>query len=59
MQVDFVTATALWGTITHFQIMDAAAAGNALFHGSLENSVVIDSGDTARFQIGDLEITLE
>jgi len=59
VQVDFVTATALWGVITHFQIMDAAAAGNALFHGALENSVTINIGDTARFQVGDLQITLE
>jgi len=59
VQVDFTTATALWGTVTHFQILDAVSGGNPLFHGALESSVVIDTGDTARFQIGDLEITLE
>lgn len=59
VQVDFTTATALWGTITHFQILDAVTAGNPLFHGTIEASVVISTGDTARFQIGDLQITLE
>lgn len=56
--VTFTTATAAWGTITHFQILDAVTAGNPLFHGQLENSVVVGIGDTVRFQIGDLEITL-
>jgi len=56
--VTFTTATAAWGTITHFQILDAVRSGNPLFHGALENSVVVGVGDTVRFQIGDLEITL-
>jgi len=56
--VTFTTATASWGTITHFQIMDAVSGGNPLFHGQLENAVVVGISDTVRFQIGDLEITL-
>ena len=54
----FVTATANWGTITHFGIFDAASAGNLLFHGALTASKVVNSGDTIQFAAGDLDITL-
>lgn len=58
-QVTFTTATAAWGTATHFQILDAVSSGNPLFHGALESPYVIGNGDTFRFQIGDLQVTLE
>ena len=54
----FVTATASWGTITHFAIFDAASAGNLLFHGALTASKVVGSGDTIQFAAGDLDVTL-
>ncbi len=58
--VNFPTATAAWGVVGWMQIMDALSGGNALFHGALEGgSVTISSGDTPRFQIGDLQITLD
>lgn len=55
--VTFTTATAAWGTASHFQILDAVSGGNPLYHGQLENSVVVGIGDIVRYQIGDLEIT--
>jgi hypothetical protein len=55
----FPTATASWGTIGYFFISDAASGGNMLGHGSLTTPKTIDSGDTASFAIGDLDITLD
>jgi hypothetical protein len=56
--ITFPTATASWGTVIDFAIMDAATVGNMLGYGTLTTSKTIDSGDTASFAIGDLDITL-
>jgi hypothetical protein len=56
--ITFPTATAGWGTIVDFSIMDDPTAGNMLAYGTLTTSKTIDSGDTASFAIGDLDITL-
>lgn len=56
--IEFVQATGDWGTITHFAIMDAASGGNMLGYGVLGTAKAIDNGDTARFAIGELDITL-
>jgi hypothetical protein len=49
-----------WGTITHVAIVDSLTwgAGNFLFHGALAVSKVIDDGDTFKFAVGDLDVTL-
>ena len=57
--ITFVTATASWGTVTHFAILDAATTGNILGWGALTVSKAIGSGDTASFAIGDLDVTLD
>jgi hypothetical protein len=57
--ITFPTATASWGTISHFAIMDAATSGNMLAHGALTASKVIGNGDTATFAAGDIDITLD
>lgn len=57
--VEFVTATADWGTITHFAVYDALTGGNMLGHGALSVSKAVDNGDTARFAIGELDVTLD
>lgn len=57
--IEFPEATASWGTLTHFALFDAASGGNMLAHGALDDSKAIGSGDTARFAIGDLEVTLD
>lgn len=54
----FPEATDSWGTITHFALFDAAAAGNMLAHGSLTDSAVITSGKMARFLAGSLDVSL-
>lgn len=55
----FSEATGNWGTITHFALMDAASGGNLLVHGALSTSKSIDSGDTAEFAAGDLDVLLD
>lgn len=55
--ITFVTATASWGTATHFGHFDAATAGNLLRWGALTTSKTISSGDTASFAAGSLTTT--
>ncbi len=56
--IDFGTATADWGTITHVVIVDASSGGNMLFHGALTASALVTNGDGFRFPVGDLNIAL-
>ena len=57
--ITFPEATGSWGTITHFALFDAASAGNMLAHGALSVSKSIGSGDTAKFAVGDIDVTLD
>ena len=54
--ITFVEATASWGTVVAFALMDAASGGNMLYWGDLTESKAIGSGDTAKFAAGDLDI---
>ena len=56
--ITFATATASWGTVTNVGIFDAATAGNLLFHGALASNKVVDNGDTFKFALGAIGITL-
>ncbi len=56
--ITFAQATGSWGTITHFALFDVASAANMLAHGALSQSQAIGNSDTARFQAGDLDISL-
>jgi len=57
--ISFPTATASWGTISHFALMDASSGGNMLAHGSLTTEKAVGSGDTLKFAAGDITITLD
>ena len=57
--VEFDTATASWGTITHCGIYDAESGGNLLAYAELATSKVIDSGDVFRIPAADLDISLD
>jgi hypothetical protein len=57
--ITFTQATGNWGTITHFALFDAATAGNMLAHGALSQSKSIGESDTAKFEAGDLQISLD
>ena len=56
--ITFPQATASWGTILDFAIVDASTVGNLLAYGSLTISKSVASGDTPKFATGDLDITL-
>lgn len=58
-QVTFPQATGSWGTITHFALFDAITGGNMLAHGALTTSKAITTGDTPRFNAGDIDVTLD
>jgi len=55
--ITFAEATASWGTVVAFGILDAVTAGNFLYWADLTANKTIDSGDTAKFAVGDLDIT--
>ena len=57
--ITFPEATGNWGTVTHFALFDAATAGNMLAYGALSQSKAINSGDTAKFDVGDLDVSLD
>jgi hypothetical protein len=51
-EIDFGTATANWGTVTHFAIYDAATAGNMLAWGALGTPKTINNTDGGKFLAG-------
>jgi len=57
--IEFPTATATWGTVTHIGIYDASSAGNLLAYAALTTSKSIASGDVFRIPSGDIDITLD
>jgi hypothetical protein len=56
--IEFDQATANWGTVTHFGILDASTSGNLLYHGELTASKAIDTGDVFKFATSALTVTL-
>lgn len=56
--ITFAAATAGSETITHFEIWDAAAAGNRLAFGALTAGLAVSAGITPSFAIGDLDINI-
>jgi hypothetical protein len=56
--VSFPEASANWGNVTHIGLMDASSAGNRLMHGPLTASKQIDTGDTFRIPLADLDVAL-
>lgn len=55
--VQFATASAPWGTVTHIAIMDAATSGNVLYYGALGTAKAVGIGDDVSFAIGALVVT--
>lgn len=56
--INFGTATASWGTVTHFGIYDATSGGNLLFWDALSASKTIGSSDSFQIPSGQLTITV-
>jgi hypothetical protein len=57
--IEWPTATADWGNITHVAVFDADTAGNMLAYASLTAAKNITTGDVLRIPLGDLDITLD
>lgn len=57
--VQFPTATALWGTITHFGVWTAASGGSYLIGGPVSIPKTIDEDDIARWLVGSLLIEVD
>ena len=53
----FTQATANWGTVVAFSILDAVTSGNFMYWGDLTASKSVENGDTAEFAIGGITIT--
>jgi len=53
----FPTASAAWGTVQSFYIIDAASTGNTLYGADLVTARAIDTGDTASFAIGSITVS--
>jgi hypothetical protein len=56
--IEFDQATANWGTVAYFGILDASTSGNLLYHGALTASKTIDTGDVFKFATSALTVTL-
>jgi hypothetical protein len=57
--VEYSTATATFGTVTHVGVFDASTGGNLMAYATLSSSKTIDTGDVFRVPTGDLDITLD
>ena len=57
--VVFPTATADWGTITHFAIMDALTLGNVLLWSPVTTAQAVNNTNVAKFLLGTLDITID
>ena len=57
--VEYATATANFGTVSHVAVWDASTAGNMLAFAALTSSKTIETGDVFRVPAGDLDITLD
>lgn len=57
IDIVFDQATADWGTVVAFAIFDAVTAGNMLYWGDVTPNKPVNSGDTAKFLTGELDVT--
>jgi len=57
--IEFPTATARFGTVTHIGVFDASTSGNLIAYSALSASKAIATGDVFRIPTGDLDITLD
>lgn len=59
--ITFPEATGSWGTATHFALFDSGThgAGNMLAHAPLSVEKGITTGDTPKFAVGELDMTMD
>jgi len=56
--IDFPTATASWGTISHVALLDASTGGNMLAFQPVPSTPTVDNGDTVRLATGTFTSTV-
>lgn len=56
--IEFPTATASYGTVTHVGVYTASSGGDLIAYAALSTSKAIDTGDVFRVPVGDLDVTL-
>ncbi len=56
--IEFPTATASYGTVTHVGVYTASSGGDLIAYAALSTSKAIDTGDVFRVPAGDLDVTL-
>jgi len=56
--IEFPTATADWGTVTHVALMDAVSGGNMIMWSALDVEKTVNDGDTFKINAGDLDVTV-
>lgn len=57
--IEFPTATASYGTVTHVGVFDASSGGNLIAYAALTTSKAIDTGDVMRIPASDLDVTMD
>lgn len=57
-EIAFITATGDWTTIVAVALCSALTAGDVLFYDNAMTDQAVGNGDTAKFPIGDLDVTL-
>lgn len=58
--ITFGAPVLAWGTVSHFGIMDASAAGNVIFWGALTVAKTVNQGDAApSFAAGSLTLQID
>ena len=58
-EIEFPTATAAFGTVSHVGIFDATTGGNMIAYAALSTSKAIDTGDVMRVPASDFDLTLD
>lgn len=56
--VQFPTASAAWGTITHWAVYDASSAGNMIVHGTMASSRYVAATDAPKVAVGAFSMTV-
>lgn len=56
-EIAFPQSTGTNNTITHIGIRTASTGGDLLFHGQLDQSILVEIDDTPKIQGGDLQLT--
>ena len=57
--IEFPTATASYGTVTHVGVFDASTGGNMIAYSALSTSKAVGTGDVFRVPAGDFDLTLD